>query len=327
MSIKYDKNNLFVRGEKINYSYSLGKRHDGTEMIMPLISAAGMKDGPVVGIVTGVHGDEYEGPEALRRFIDNLDLSSLKGTVIATPHANVFALESINRTGWIDYLDMNRSYPGREDGYLTERASNIIVEEIVEQSDYLIDLHSAGLAFDLEPFVGFNNTDDEPGRESFELATKFGIPLIYQSAPFPKMLTLEGHKRKIPSILVEAGGEGRCKEEAVKIMIQGLENILNHLGMIEKKVNQTVKEFSLIKAPSTGAFVHSPSSGILQSKVKVGDEVSKGERLGEIVDVFGKHMAEVKAPVDGIVLIARTIPSVSLGDWTYEVVEVLKKWS
>lgn len=313
-------------GEKVNYLYTLGRRHDGTKIGVPLISAVGEKKGPVIGIVTGIHGDEYEGPEALRRVLDKLDLNNFKGTILATPQANVSGLEVFNRTGWVDFMDMNRSYPGREDGYLTERASHVIVEEIVEKSDYLIDLHSAGLAFDLQPFVGYNNTNDTTGQKSFELATKFGIPLIYRSAPFPNMLTLEGKKRKIPTILVEAGGEGRCKEEVVNLVSKGLENILYHLGMTDSSKGSLPKEYTVIKAPDSGAFIHSPSSGLLRSNVMVGDEVKEGDVLGEIVDVYGNHLAEVKSPVTGFVLIARTVPSVRLGDWTFEVVEVINRF-
>ncbi|GAA0315389.1 succinylglutamate desuccinylase [Oceanobacillus oncorhynchi subsp. incaldanensis] len=321
MKIKLD-NRYLNTGEEKQFLHPIGKRHDGTNIGLPLVGIMGEKPGPVLGITAGVHGDEYEGPEALRLIIDEIDPKELRGGIICTPHANMSALEIHHRSGWIDRLDMNRSFPGKNNGYITERAADIVVKEIIEQSDYFLDLHSAGLSYDLEAYVGFNDTEGKLGEESYELAKAFGVPLLYSSTPFPNVMRLEAHKRNIPAILVESGGEGRCKTDRLSIMKTGISNVMKYLGMIDGELQELPNKYTVIKAPSYGEFLHSPASGYLRGKVGIGEKVKKGDLLGEIVDVFGNKIISITSPLDGIILIVRTIPSIRLGDWAFSIVEI-----
>lgn len=308
-------------GEKKTAYWSLGKRADGTDLGIPLMGIMGTKPGPIVGIVTGVHGDEYEGPEAVRAFFAKLDPEQLSGGIICTPQANLAAFDVFDRTGWVDRLDMNRSYPGREDGYLTQRVAHAVVQEIVEQSDYLLDLHSAGLTIDLAPYIGFNDTASPVGEESFALAKAFGVPLLYSSTPFPNVLRLEAHKRNIPAILVEVGGEGRLRQEKLEIMERGLWNVLRHLNMVAGEPEGLPEEYAILKAPPAGEFIHSPAGGFLRSYGSVGDRVVSGELMGEIIDHLGTVLVQMFAPMDGMILLSRTIPAIRIGDWSFAVVE------
>jgi predicted deacylase len=315
--------NVFIeQGQKAESYLSFGKRADGTDLGIPLMGVLGHQPGPIVGMVTGVHGDEYEGPEAVRAIMAKIDPAKLKGGIICTPQANITAFEVFDRTGWVDRLDMNRSFPGREDGYLTQRVANAVVKEIVEQCDYLLDMHSAGLTIDLAPYVGYNDTDSDVGRASFELAKAFGVPLLYSSTPFPNVLRLEAHKRNIPGILIEVGGEGRFRQDKFEEMERGLWNVLRYLKMVDGEPTQLPKRYSIVKAPPEGEFIHSPSGGFLRSYVAVGDKVSAGQVLGDIIDVFGNLIVQIASPMDGIILLSRTIPSIRVGDWSFAVVEV-----
>lgn len=136
-------------------------------------------------------------------------------------------------------------------------------------------------------YVGFDDSNSKVGDESFNLAQAFGVPLLYSSTPFPNVMRLEAHKRDIPAALVD-------------------------LGMLEGKLEDLPDRYTIIKAPSFGEFLHSPSSGYLRSNASIGDTVKKGDILGEIVDVFGRKLVSVKSPLDGIILIVRTIFSIRL---------------
>lgn len=309
-------------GDKAVSSVQLGFRPDGSTIGVPMMGIVGAQPGPVLGIITGVHGDEYEGPEAVRQIFDEIDPQSLKGAIICTPQANMGAFDTFSRAGWIDHLDMNRSFPGRADGFMTQRVAHALVSEIVEQSNYLLDLHSAGLAYDLEPYVGFTLVEGEVAEKGFNLAKSFGIPYIYSSSPFPNVLRLEAYKRDIPAILVEVGGEGRCRPEGVEMMKRGIFNVLSSLDMLSRPESGQPETYTIIKAPSTGEFIHSPTSGYMRSFVKVGDRVSEGQKLAEIADVYGAKLDEVISPYDGLVLIVRSIPSIRMGDWAVSVVYV-----
>jgi predicted deacylase len=166
----------------------VGRRPDGSQLGGPLIGLAGAGSGPTLGIIAGIHGDEYEGPEAARALLAELDPAQVCVGIICAPVANVAAYEEFHRVGPIDHLDLNRVFPGKSDGSLTERMAATLVREVVEQCSALLDLHSAGLAYDLYLYVGFNDTPGPTGEASFALAKAFGVPVLYASTPFPNVL-------------------------------------------------------------------------------------------------------------------------------------------
>src|SRR5947209_10082911 len=219
--------------ERHHLRLSLGCRPDGSPLGIPVVVVNGARPGPRLGIIAGIHGDEYEGPEGLRRFLAGIDPAAVCGTVVAVLQANPLAHDVHTRTSAVDYLDLNRAFPGDPDGFVTERIADLLVREVVEGSDFLIDLHSGGLAYDLVPYVGFNSTPGEVGEGSFALARSFGIELLYGSTPFPHVLRLEAAKRDIPAILVEVGGDGRLQADLIPVVQGGLENAARHLGLLE----------------------------------------------------------------------------------------------
>jgi uncharacterized protein len=310
-------------GERRQLRLPLGHRPDGTVLGFPVVVVNGARPGPRLGIIAGIHGDEFEGPEGLRRFLSGLDPATLCGTIIAVLQANPPAHEVHARAGAVDYLDLNRAFPGNPDGFLTERIADLLVREVVEKSDFLIDLHSGGLAYDLVPYVGFNSTPGQVGEASFALARSFGIELLYGSTPFPHVLRLEAAKRDIPAILVEVGGDGRLQADLIPVVQGGLENAARHLGLLEGSPRSLPESNRVLKAPPGGEFVQASTGGFLVSEVGVGDEVKAGQLLGRLVDVFGSELARMEAQVSGIVVSYRTLPVTRTGDWTYAVIPVV----
>jgi uncharacterized protein len=312
-----------VPGERHQLRLPLGHRPDGSPLGIPVVVVNGAQPGPRLGIIAGIQGDEYEGPEGLRRFLSGIDSATLCGTIIAVLQANPPAHEVHARTGAVDYLDLNRAFPGNPDGFLTERIADLLVREIVAGSDFLIDLHGGGLAYDLVPYVGFNSTPGPVGEASFALARSFGIDLLYGSTPFPNVLRLEAAKREIPAILVEVGGDGRLRMDLVPLVHRGLENVATYLGLLGGPPPSLPAMNRVLKAPPGGEFAQAPTGGFLVSEVQVGDEVVEGQLLGRLVDVFGSELARIKARDSGIVISYRTLPVTRTGDWTYAVIPVV----
>ncbi|GAC1644619.1 MAG: succinylglutamate desuccinylase/aspartoacylase family protein [Chloroflexota bacterium] len=310
-------------GERRHLRLSLGCRPDGTPLGLPVVVVHGALPGPRVGIIAGIHGDEYEGPEGLRRFLSRINPSTMHGTIIAVLQANPLAHEVHGRTGAIDYLDLNRAFPGNPEGFLTERIASLLVQEIVERVDVLIDLHSGGLAYDLIPYVGFNSTPGAVGEASFTLAKSFGIELLYASTPFPNVLRLEAAKRNIPAILVEVGGEGRLRVDLVPVVQCGLENAAAYLGLLAGPSLSLPATYRIMKAPAQGEFLQAPTGGFLVSDVRVGDDIKEGQLLATLVDVFGSELARVESLCSGILISYRTLPVTRTGDWTYAVIPVV----
>lgn len=106
-------------------------------------------------------------------------------------------------------------------------------------------------------------------------------------------------------------------------MKQGLRNILCHLGMLNAMPEGLPARYTITRAPSGGEFIHVPTGGFMRNCCHLGARVHAGETLAIIVDPFGAELGRVTSPIDGIVLIARTIPVVRTGDWGIAVVEVV----
>ncbi|HZS94789.1 MAG TPA: succinylglutamate desuccinylase/aspartoacylase family protein [Chloroflexota bacterium] len=310
-------------GERANLRLSLGTRPDGSPLGIPLMVVNGARPGPRLGITTGIHGDEFEGAEGLRRFLSRVDPAELRGRIIATPQANPPAFERFARTGDVDQLDLNRSFPGNPEGFLTHRIADLLVTEIVDKVDYLIDLHGGGMAYDLLPYVGFNSAPGEVGEASLALARAFGIEHLYASTPFPNVMRLEAAKRGIPAILVEAGGNGRLDGTAVAAVDSGLWNVAEHLDMVDAMPRVRRQRFCVVKAPPDGEFAHAPTGGFLLSSVFAGQHVNRGQLLGTLVDVFGAELARIESAIDGIVVEYRTVPVTRTGDWSFAVLEIV----
>lgn len=311
-------------GQKVTYLDKVGKRHDGSYIGIPLMAIQGKYPGPVLGMAAGLHGDTFEGPEALKQLFKEIDPNKLKGSIIFTPHANINAYEAANRVGWIDHLDMNRSFPGQENGYITEKLSLSLIQNIIQQSDYFINFQGGGKNYDLHSYVGFFE-DEHNIKSSLEFAKIFGIPTLYKSVSFSNVLRLEAYNRKIPSLLVESGGEGRCNDLKVRQIKEGIMNVLNYLNMKDTEINNLPEKYILTRSPANKKeFIHSPTSGILKSYIQAGEYVNEGDTIGTISDVFGQVLETIKAPNSGIILICRTVPSINIGEWICAIMKVEK---
>ena len=101
-------------------------------------------DGPTALLVSGTHGDEYEGQVALCNLTKSLDPARIQGRVIILPAANFPAALAGRRTSPIDEGNLNRLFPGDPDGMVTEQIAYHIEHELVPMADLVCDLHSGG---------------------------------------------------------------------------------------------------------------------------------------------------------------------------------------
>ena len=117
---------------------------------IPVAVLRGAKPGPVLALVSGLHGTEYASIIALEKLIQSLDPGQISGTVIILPLVNIPSFEQkVPHVNPVDGKSMNRFYPGKADGTQTERALFAITRQIVERCDYLIDYHGGDLDEDL----------------------------------------------------------------------------------------------------------------------------------------------------------------------------------
>ncbi len=292
----------------------LGEGDWATEALV----ATGARSGPTLAVLGAVHGDEYEGPVAIAEILAGLDPQALSGTVIAVPVANTAAFLAGTRTSPLDGLNLARTFPGDLTGTPSERLAAVLTEEVIGLADALIDLHSAGVAYEMALLAGFCDLSDETGRRSRELALAFGAPVIWEHPEIAPGRTLSvASDRGIPSLYTEAAGGGGAPEPVVRCYVEGVQRVLVALGMLPGEPPTPRHREFWHGAGNTDHAVAAPTSGLFRSRVAVGDTVAAGATLGEIIGGDGTLRAQLTAAEGGVVAMVRRIPRVAADDGLY----------
>jgi predicted deacylase len=268
--------------------------------------------------VSGAHGTEYASIIALEKLIGLLDPAKISGTVIVVPLINIPSFEQkIAHVNPVDGKSMNRMYPGKLDGTQTDRASYLITKQVVEQCDHLIDLHGGDLDESLRAYSYWSKTgDDKQDAISREMVLAFGLDHIIISADRPKdpnasrYLENTATTRHKPSITVEAGHAGTVEPEDVGSLVDGCLNVMQYLKMLPGSPRPIEHPVWIEKI----ATVASEQTGIFYPLVKRGTYVEQGMRIGYVTDYVGKTIFEARAPVAGVVLFVRAVPSMTKGE-------------
>ncbi len=292
------------------------RRVDGTPLGVPVMIAAGKSDGPVLLVDGGIHGDEQEGSLAITAFMRQIDPVVLRGVVIGVPVMNVGGFEAMARGNPRDTHshDMNRIYPGRESGFLTERIAYAHDGKIGALADLEITIHSGGNICYLAETI-FVGAGDGKGEE---LAKAMGPDWeIVLETPHPVNTPMAAAlARGKAAITVELGGTAATLPDAlranVKTLENALENVCRHYGMLAGEPRYARGHWR-----GKQAVVQASSSGMLDplADPPLKKPIRKGERLLRITDFFGETLEELAAPVDGTLFGIRTYPSVTAGDW------------
>ncbi|MGH9332196.1 MAG: succinylglutamate desuccinylase/aspartoacylase family protein, partial [Vicinamibacteria bacterium] len=292
-----------------------------SEVRLPLWVAAGKDEGPLIAVTGGVHGAEYAGILAAIRVFGDLDPSRLKGTVAVIPLSSPVAFSRITRYVCpIDNLNLNRVFPGDSNGSFTQRLASVIFDNVVSQAQYAIDLHS-GDFWELQlPHVKFYVTgNEEVDRASRMVATafteRFFHPILPEKRAIAGALFIEAARAGVPSIISEAGSEGRLSRRDVEVDVEfhkrGVMNFLRHLGVSTDRDPATASECEEVVEEVTPRANH---GGMFLPVVSTGDRIEEGQLLGEIRNLDDEVLEAVRAPFAGIVRMQFTVGAVNTGD-------------
>ena len=275
----------------------------------PIAEVQGAADGPTACLLAGVHGCEYSSIQAVRTLMRELDPSELSGRVVSLAFVNPVSF--LARTPFVspqDGKNPNRSFPGRRDGSFTEALTYCVFHELIEPSDYLIDLHGGDQVEALHPFVLFDESEVDAATR--RMAVAFGFEHLIH---VPRAERIEGTTiaaaadAGIPAIVAEAGGRGLLEQAAVDLLAGGVRSVLRELGVLAgdplpARPQVLARRF---------AWLYAPEAGWWRSEVGPGDEVAAGQRIGAIEDLFGDEIASIEAPEDGVVLFQTSVPAVA----------------
>lgn len=289
----------------------VGRRSTRAQLALPVEIVHGRRPGPRLFVCAAVHGDEINGVEVIRRVLRR-SMRELVGTLIAVPIVNVYGFIGLTRT-LPDRRDLNRSFPGSEQGSLAARLAHLFVEEIAARATHGIDLHTGALHRTNLPQI--RACLDEP--ETASLARAFGAPVVVDANLRDGSLRQAVQERGIPMLLYEAGEALRFDEAAIRAGVRGVRAVMRALGMLppSRRPPPTVEPF----VARSSHWVRAPESGILRDRIRLGAAVSEGQPLGIVADPLGREEFQVRARHPGVVIGRSVLPLVHEGDALYHV--------
>jgi hypothetical protein len=272
---------------------------------LPVCVFRGEEDGPALLVTAGLHGDELNGIEALRRMISDGSIVPDAGAVIAIPIANVWGF--LNSSRFLpDGKDLNRGFPGSASGTLSQNIARAIMRRVLPAADCGLDLHSGG---ESENYPHIRCDTSDPGN--MELARAFSPPFILNS-PLREGTFRKAAWQSGKNVLVYEGGESRrLSEFAVSECINGILRIMDYLNM----TGSGAPERNETRVMEKSAWIRAKHGGAYSPRLSCGARISKGEIIADITGAEGTEPAGIAAKASGYALSVRPARDVSRGDF------------
>ena len=315
-SIDFDLNGIQHGFLKLPYS-----RNDSAwGAIMIPITVVKNGDGPCALLTGANHGEEYEGPLALYDLANRLNPDDIQGCVIIIPAMNYPAFLAATRVSPIDQLNMNRIFPGRAKGTVTQQIADYFSTVLLPLADYVLDIHSGGKTLEFLPFAAYHELENKEQQASCEAATRaFGAPYHLSLVEIDAAGMYDTQAESMGKVFVstELGGGGTTTPGTVRIAKRGVHNLLIHAGILNGEPLPPEGASIKLDMQHDNAYVFSEHNGLLEPCVDLGDEVSSGDLLARVFSTerCGADTVEYRAKCDGIVL-GRHFPSIiKIGDF------------
>ncbi|SOC45905.1 N-alpha-acetyl-L-2,4-diaminobutyrate deacetylase [Rhizobium subbaraonis] len=274
-------------------------------------------EGPTALLTGGNHGDEYEGPIALFDLARTLKAEEISGRVIIVPAMNYPAFVAATRTSPIDKGNLNRSFPGRPDGTVTQKIADYFQRELLPLADVVLDFHSGGKTLDFLPFCAAHIVPDKVlEARAFSLVQAFSAPYSMKMLEIDAVGMYDTAAEEMGKVFVttELGGGGTATARSAGIAKRGVRNMLREAGIIEGEPE--ISETRWLDMPDGDCFAFAEGDGLIEPMVDLGETVLKGQVVARIYPLgrTGVAPSDVRARMDGM-LCARHFPGlVKAGD-------------
>ena len=283
--------------------------------------------GPVVLMFGGTHGDEFEGPSALMRMVNDLQIKDITGQVIIIPGLNTPAVHVSSRVSPLDGQNLNRAFPGNSTGGVTDQIAHYVETKLLPLSDAAVDLHSGGKASFFTPCTLATRTENiELYAKNIKLAEAFGLPLIWILGAHndKRSLNSAAERAGVPMIATELGGGGGVDPLITDATEVGLYRLLCNLNVLTRNQNSSKSnKIHRVEIRSQDHSIFSDGDGIFDRKVSAGVSVKAGEIAGYLhYSTDPKRGSEtIVFPHNGFVLAHTNRGYVNRGDMLMLVVQ------
>ena len=273
--------------------WNASQTYAGGDLNSPVVIVHGERPGPVLCLTGGVHGDELNGVEIVRRVVNQLDPAELSGTVIGVPIVNLFGF-SRNSRYLPDRRDLNRFFPGTDFGSIASRIARSFFDNVVRHCHSLVDFPTGSFSRSNLPQV----RADLRIPHVLELTRGFGATPVLHSDGSRGMLRYAATQSGIPAVTFEVGGPAELQPTEIEFGVQATMTLMHRQGMVRDDVHW--EDPQPIFYEST--WLRSDHGGMLLSDIALGQRVQPGQRLGRVVDPTTNVENEVTSPIYGRVI-------------------------
>lgn len=318
-SVDYDRPGMQLGHLHVPYSYNLG----GWANLLVPIMVVSRGNGPTALVMAGNHGDEYPGQVAILKLMRSLQPEMLAGRLILIPALNLPAARAATRLSPLDGKNLNRSFPGRADGTVTEMIAHYLTTELFPRADIVIDIHTGGRSVDFVPCAHMHLVPDPTQRRQMvegTLAWNSDLAFLYTDVAGTGLLPGEAERQGKIVITTEMGGGEPVPSRVHRLTQEGLRNVLVHFGVLvgEEKTRGGLglPPTRWVQSLDREDYRFAPESGIYENLVELGAEVSAGEPVGQIhfLERPDREPVSVVSPSNGILIATRAPALVAQGD-------------
>ena len=277
--------------------------------------------GPTILLTGANHGDEFEGPVALSKLARELTPEVLTGRVIIVPILNLPAYQAGKRLSPVDGLNLNRTFPGRREGSVTEVIAHYVSEVLVPLADVVVDIHSGGNTMDFMPSILASYVDDEAVMARTLAAVRaFGAPvgLIIEYLDRAGYFAAAVESRDKIYLGTEIGGVGRLTAKTLRIAHAGLWNLLRHFDVTkaEGPFPPAAGETRLVEIPDSSHYCLVEDAGVYEPFFAMGDQVNAEAAVGQVhfIEHLRREPVVVRARRSGLLICERGPGRVEPGD-------------
>ena len=302
-----DVNDL-ERGKKHAFYFEGVQMPTGQHWYVSVLVAVGAKLGKRVALTSGVHGDEISSVHMIQTVMSQLYPAQMSGTVLAVPDVSRPALEGMARR-WpnsgrgIDLIDINREWPGNENGASApSRHAGLLFNRLLRpNADYALDFHTGTTGMDVTAF----NLARMELPEVRAMAELFPIDQIFDNPAYPTLLANAFINVGIPALTPEIRASRILDLGMIPLFVEGTMNVLKHHGIIAGTMGRTGKDTNIFIANS-GHTVLATHGGFVELLVKLNDKVRVGQKVAIQRNTFGEVVAEYTSGVAGEVTARRS---------------------
>lgn len=285
---------------------------------IPYTVIKGNREGPSLCIVAGTHGTEYAGIGAAIRLSLETTPETLSGTLIIVRALNILGFWERTYLCPIDGMNIQGTWPGKQDGSLSQMITYVIFNNLISKADHFIDLHGGDsneseIGYSLFYKCGKPEIDEKSEGMARALGFEYisliedqvGAPLPTSGTSF-RVMPIHG----ISSALCELGQGDVILEDEVNTVFDGLVNVMRYLKMLGGELRKRQDQ----KIVRSVANIGITQPGLLYSRVSPGQKLSKGGLIGVVKNLKGEVLEEIRAPSDGVAMLMIHNPVVVPGE-------------